>query len=63
MADLEGVQRARPHLMEQNFLNFMQFFEKIWQFCMLAPPPPPDGWCPLLWRILDPPLTSNTHNN
>ena len=24
---------------DQNFLNFMQFFEKIWQICMLGPPP------------------------
>ena len=23
---------------DQNFLNFMQFFGKIWQICMLAPP-------------------------
>ena len=24
---------------DQNFLNFMQFLGKIWQICMLAPPP------------------------
>ena len=24
---------------DQNFLNFMQFFGKIWQICKLAPPP------------------------
>ena len=27
-----------PHT-DQNFPNFMQFFGKIWQICMLAPPP------------------------
>ena len=48
MADQEG---ASP--MDQNFLNYMQFFGKTWQICMLASlpggsvPPP---------RILDPPL-------
>ena len=25
--------------MDQNFLNFMQLFGKIWQICMLAPNP------------------------
>ena len=25
--------------MDQNFFNFMQYFGKIWQICMLAPPP------------------------
>ena len=24
---------------DQNVLNFLQFFGKIWQICMLAPPP------------------------
>ena len=30
---------------DQNFLNFMQFWGKIWQICMLAPPP--GGMAPL----------------
>ena len=30
--------RGRPPT-DQNFLNFMQFFGKIWQICMLVPPP------------------------
>ena len=40
--------------MPQNFLNFMQFFTKIWQNNILASP-----WrvgAPSLWGILDPPL-------
>ena len=48
-----GAPGARPPT-AQNFLNFMPFFCKIWQNHMLAPPL--EGWRPLLWGILDPPL-------
>ena len=37
MADPRGG--APLPLPDQNFLNFMQFFGKIWQICLLAPPP------------------------
>ena len=41
----------------QNFLYFMQFFTKLAKSYVGAPSPPPrEGWCPLLRRILDPPL-------
>ena len=39
----------------QNFLNFMQFFHKSWQSSMLAPPPTPEGWRPLLRECWIPP--------
>ena len=35
----KGGAPARVLPKDQNFLNFMQFFGKIWQICMLAPPP------------------------
>ena len=36
---------------DQNFLNFMQFFGKIWQICMLEPPTrnPGSAPCPPHW--------------
>ena len=52
VADLGDL--GAPPPTAQNFLNFMQFFRKIWQNHMLAPPL--EGWRPLLRRILDPPL-------
>ena len=49
VADLQSA-LARSRLTSKNFLNFMQFFWKIWKACMLAPP---GGSAPLLWGILD----------
>ena len=43
---------------DPNSFNFMQFFGKIWQNRMLAPP---ESWRPLLGEILDPPLTLNVN--
>ena len=48
VADLRGAPPARPPPMAQNFLNFMQFYWKIWLNRMLTPPPrgsapPPTG--------------------
>ena len=34
-----GGSKGGAHPTGQNFLNFMQFFGKIWQICMLAPSP------------------------
>ena len=34
-----SVADPRGRSPDQNFLNFMQFFGKIWQICILAPPP------------------------
>ena len=48
VADPRGAPGPPPT--DQNFLNFMQFFGKIWQTCMLAHPPP---------RGLAPPPTGN----
>ena len=36
VADPRG--EGTPPLSDQNFLNFMQFFWKIWQICILTPP-------------------------
>ena len=36
------------------FFQFHAVFGKIWQNRMLVPPP--QGWCPHLGEILDPPL-------
>ena len=38
VADLRGHPRHAPPT-AQNFLNFMQFYWKIWLNCILAPPP------------------------
>ena len=38
------------------FSQFHAVFHKIWQNHMLAPPPPQEGWRPLLRGILDPAL-------
>ena len=38
---------------DHNFLNFMQFFGKYGKIVSWHPP---EGWGPLLWGILDPPL-------
>ena len=37
------------------FFQLHAVFRKIWQNCMLVPPPP-KGWRPHLGEILDPPL-------
>ena len=34
----KGAPSADPPT-DQNYLNFLQFFGKIWQICMLAAPP------------------------
>ena len=46
LAGLRGAPGMRSPRMAQNVLNFMQFYWKIWQNCMLAPPPPPQGCQP-----------------
>ena len=46
LAGLGGAPGMRSPRMAQNVLNFMQFYWKIWQNCMLAPPPPPQGCQP-----------------
>ena len=51
-----GHSRHAPPI-DQNPLNFMQFFRKIWQICMLALPP--GGLAPLPREILDPPLLTD----
>ena len=38
----------------RDFLNFMQFFKNLAKSHVC--PSPPEGWHPLLWGILDPPL-------
>ena len=50
----KGGALGAPPPTDQNFLNFMQFFGKTWQICMLVPPPR---------RILDPPLRALRINN
>ena len=58
VADPRGRPRHAPPGMrpptDQNIHNFMQFFGKTWQICMLAPPT--GGLAPPPRRILDPPL-------
>ena len=46
VADLRGCPQTPPT--DQNFLNFMQFFGKIGQICMLVPPP--EGLVPIPTR-------------
>ena len=41
------------------FFQFHAVFGKIWQHCMLAPPPL-GSWRPLIGEILDPPLERNS---
>ena len=48
-----------PNPWESKFFKFHAVFGKIWQNCMLAPPP--ESWRPLLGEILDPPLYLNTY--
>ena len=44
------------------FFQFHTVFGKIWQNHMLVPPPP-EGWCPHLGEILDPPVHKSCHAN
>ena len=46
-------QHVPPHGLK--YSHFHAFLGKIWLNSMLAPPLP-EGWCPLLWGILEPPL-------
>ena len=53
VADLHSkILEARPQ--GSKFFQFHAVFGKIWQNCMLVPPP--GSWRPLLGEILDPPL-------
>ena len=45
---------------DQNFLNFMQFLGKSDKFVCWRPPAP-QGSCPLIREILDPPLFIDIH--
>ena len=56
VVDLGGASVRPPTA--QNFLNFMQFFAKFGKIICWRPP---EGWRPLLWEILDPPLNTNVH--
>ena len=55
VADLRGVPPAHAPPTDQNFLNFMQFFGHFGKIVCWHPL---EGWRPLLWGILHPPLQS-----
>ena len=52
---ISGRSKGGAPPMDQNFLNFMQFFRKSGKFVIWRPPPFLEGWHPLLRGILDPP--------
>ena len=54
---VEPDPEVEPDLRVQDFLNFMQFFEKFGQNPIFPHTPPPEGQRHLLQGIQDPPLS------